>query len=210
MKHLNHLTELPAEKEYIITIGNFDGFHRGHQKLFHTINLYKKKSDAQSLLISFKTHTKTYFNNIPGYITTEAEKCRLLEEQKLDYYLRLDFAQIYKMNFSEFLSAICSRLQIKAFIASDKLLIGHRKQGTPQAITAFFKKKNPQTFLKFIPSVKKKNKIVSSTYIRHLISTGSVASVTEFLGRPFSISGKVLKGSQQGRQIAFPTANIKI
>ena len=199
-------------KNSILLIGNFDGLHIGHQKLFNFAKKYKKKYKIKIGVLTFDPIPKMFFNKkLKNFkISNLNQKINSFEKFKIDFVVIKKFDKKFsKMNYTKFIDNILSKkLKPKYIFVSNNFRFGNKREGNVNKLKFFEKKYN---FKIINPKpLKKKTKIISSTLIRKLISNGKINIVNRYLDRNWSIDGKVSVGRKMGRKIGFPTCNIKL
>ena len=199
-------------KNSILLIGNFDGLHIGHQKLFNFAKKYKKKYKIKIGVLTFDPIPKMFFNKkLKNFkISNLNQKINSFEKFKIDFVIIKKFDKKFsKMNYTKFIDNILSKkLKPKYIFVSNNFRFGNKREGNVNKLKFFEKKYN---FKIINPKpLKKKTKIISSTLIRKLISNGKINIVNRYLDRNWSIDGKVSVGRKMGRKIGFPTCNIKL
>ena len=199
-------------KNSIILIGNFDGVHLGHQKLFKVANLYKKKHKVKVGVINFDPMPKMYFNkSLKNFrITSISQKVNLLSKLKVDFIITKKFNKIFSKTKSiNFIKEILhKKLKSKFIFVSNNFRFGNKREGNVNLLikneTKFnFKVVKPEPLIK-------QRKIISSTLIRSLLEKGFLEKANKLLDRNWTVDGKVLKGRQVGKKIGFPTCNLDI
>ena len=199
-------------KNSILLIGNFDGLHIGHQKLFNLAKKFKKKHKIKIGVLTFDPMPKMFFNKkLKNFkISNLNQKINSFEKFKIDFVVIKKFDKKFsKMNYTKFIDNILSKkLKPKYIFVSNNFRFGNKREGNVNKLKFFEKKYN---FKIINPKpLKKKTKIISSTLIRKLISNGKINIVNRYLDRNWSIDGKVSVGRKMGRKIGFPTCNIKL
>ncbi len=199
-------------KNSILLIGNFDGLHIGHQKLFNFAKKYKKKYKIKIGVLTFDPMPKMFFNKkLKNFkISNLNQKINSFEKFKIDFVVIKKFDKKFsKINYIKFIDNILSKkLRPKYIFVSNNFRFGNKREGNVNKLKFFEKKYN---FKIINPKpLKKKTKIISSTLIRKLISNGKINIVNRYLNRNWSINGKVIVGRKMGRKIGFPTCNIKL
>jgi len=191
-----------------IAIGNFDGIHMGHRILLETLKINAKCNNLVSLVFTFENHTSNVLGNNIKYLTTIKKKIKLLEEIGIDYiYFQKFDKQFASLSYIDFIKNILiDKFNAKMIIIGFDFRFGKAKEGTPKSLIDFGKIYNFQTII--IPPIELNNKIISSSLIRRLIEEGDVETVKMFLGRYYSIEGKIIAGQRIGTKLGFPTANI--
>ena len=199
-------------KNSILLIGNFDGLHIGHQKLFNFAKKYKKKYKIKIGVLTFDPMPKMFFDKkLKNFkISNLNQKINSFEKFKIDFVVIKKFDKKFsKINYIKFIDSILSKkLRPKYIFVSNNFRFGNKREGNVNKLKFFEKKYN---FKIINPKpLKKKTKIISSTLIRKLISNGKINIVNKYLDRNWSIDGKVSVGRKMGRKIGFPTCNIKL
>jgi len=195
----------------IITIGNFDGVHLGHQALLKRVTETARKLHVPSIAIIFEPHPAEFFAgqkvSIPR-LTRFREKFRALKACGLDYVLVLPFNQkLASLSASDFVIQILfNKLKPHTIIVGDDFHFGYKRQGNFDLLakmgqTLGFKAEAMPTFLL-------DGERVSSTRVRNELGKGHHRLVKELLGHTYRMQGRVRGGDQLGRQLGFPTANI--
>jgi riboflavin kinase / FMN adenylyltransferase len=199
-------------KNSIILIGNFDGLHLGHQKLFALAKQYKKKYSLKIGVLNFEPMPKMYFNNeLKNFrISSQQQKIDLLNKFSVDFIITKKFnTKFSKTKSTTFIKKILGKkLKPKLIFVSNNFKFGNKREGDVRQLikyetTCNYKIVKPQPLL-----INKK--IVSSSLIRNYLQKGKLVKVNNLLNRKWSIKGKVQKGRQLGKKIGFPTANIDI
>ena len=202
----------PIHKGSIILIGNFDGLHLGHQKLFSLANNFKKKYSLKLGVLNFDPMPKMYFNNnIKNFrISNQNQKINLFKKLNVDFVITKRFDKKFSKTKSiDFIEKILKKkLNAKFIFVSNNFRFGNKREGDVKQLIKFENKFNYK-IVKPRPLLVK-NKIVSSSLIRNYLQNGKLNEVNKLLNRNWSLEGKVQKGKQLGKKIGFPTANIDI
>jgi riboflavin kinase / FMN adenylyltransferase len=212
LKFYNNFKVSNAHKESILLIGNFDGLHLGHQKLFNLAKKYKKKFKLKIGVITFEPMPKMYFNkNLKNFrILNISQKTKILEKLDIDFLITKKFnKQFSRIKSSNFIKEILyKKLKAKYIFVSNNFRFGNKRVGDVNELIRNQKNYNykivkPRPF-------KIKNKTISSTLIRTLLSNGKIELVNKLLSRNWSIESKVEKGRQLAKKMGFPTCNLNI
>ena len=196
----------------IILIGNFDGVHLGHQKLFSLAKKYKKKYSLKVGVLTFEPMPKMFFNNkLKNFrISSLQQKIDYLENLSIDFLITKKFDKKFSKTKSiTFIEKILGKkLRPKFIFVSNNFRFGNKREGNVKQLMESeslcnFKVIKPQPLLF-------KKKVASSTLIRSFLQKGKLDHANRILDRKWSIYGKVQKGRQLGKKIGFPTANIDI
>ena len=199
-------------KKSIILIGNFDGIHLGHQKLFKLANSYKKRFKLDIGVVTFEPMPKMYFNKrIKNFrISNISQKNKTLNSLGVDFIITKKFDKGFSKIKSEFFikEILSKKLEAKYIFVSNNFRFGNKREGDVKQLV---KNENIYDYkiVKPQPLILGK-KVISSTYIRSLLEKGNLNKANKALARNWSIEGIVQKGRQQGKKIGFPTCNIDI
>ena len=208
----NSLSIKSLHKGSIILIGNFDGLHLGHQKLFNLAKEYKKKYSLKIGVLTFEPMPKMYFDkNLKNFrISNQKQKISLLNKFNTDFVIIKRFNKEFsKIKSIDFIKKILNeKLKAKFIFVSNNFKFGNKREGDVKQLVEFEKEYNYK-IIKPKPLIKKR-KIISSSLIRNYLQKGKLLKVNKFLNRNWSIEGKVQKGKKLGKKIGFPTANIDI
>ena len=199
-------------KGSIILIGNFDGVHLGHQKLFKLAKSYKKKYNSKIGVINFDPMPKMFFNkSLNNFrLSSNNQKHNLLNNLGVDFIVTKKFDKTFSKTKSiNFIKNILSkRLEARFIFVSNNFRFGNKREGDVKFLVQHQEKYNYQV-IKPKPLLIEK-KIVSSSLIRSFLEKGFLERANKLLSRKWSIDGMVQKGRQVGKKIGFPTCNIDI
>ncbi len=196
--------------EWVITIGNFDGYHLGHQALVEQVMKDKKKLNAKGGILTFEPHPKKVLqSHIPfRHIYSNESKWRFLEKSGLDACFIIPFnLEFAAMSSLDFLNRLFYFVNLKKIIVGYDFNFGKAREGS----ASFMKQEAEKHGIEFLQmeAVQINEITVSSTMIRRLLFEGDFKSVTKFLGRPWAVKGVVQKGKKIGNTIGFPTMNLE-
>ena len=199
-------------KKSIILIGNFDGVHVGHQKLFKLANSYKKKFNLDIGVLTFEPMPKMFFNkDIKNFrISSINQKNIILKSLGVDFVITQKFDKKFsKIKSNSFIKEILfKKLEAKYIFISNNFKFGNKREGDVNQLINN-EKIYDYKIIKPQPLIVSQ-KVISSTYIRSLLEKGNLKKTNKLLRRNWSIEGTVQKGRQQGKKIGFPTCNIDI
>ena len=212
MKVINNSKIKKKFKNSVIAIGNFDGLHLGHQRVIDQAKKKAKKNKTSFGLISFEPIPAMFFNQ-----KLKNHRINLLKQKKEQLKkLNLDFLKIIKFSkkFSntsaeKFIEKIIfNTFNAKYVFVSKNFRFGKKRLGNLKTLKNNEKKFNYKTII--TAPLKRNGRVISSTLIRHKISSGKITEANLLLRRNWSVEGKVIKGQQRGRKIGFPTCNISM
>lgn len=194
-----------------VALGNFDGIHLGHQKLISSMVARSKEAGLKPSLLLFKNHTrKTINNNSPKIITINEQKFKLAESLGVEIIYLIDFDEkLMKLSGEEFVkNIILDKINAKLVTVGFDYRFGYKASGDVNYLNELASKYDFS--VKVVEPVYVDNAIVSSSKIRELIANGKIGETIRNLGRPYSLIGKVVPGSNRGNKLGFPTANIEL
>ena len=212
VKHYYNFNIQKKHKGSIVLIGNFDGLHQGHQKLFKLAQSYKKKYNLNIGVINFDPMPKMFFNEkLKNFRLSNVEqKIKFLSKFKVDFVItkKFDkqFSKIKALNF--IIEILNKKLNSKFIFVSNNFRFGNNREGNVNLLIQNEKIYNYKV-VKPKPLTKDK-KIVSSSLIRNLLENGFLEKANKLLDRNWTIEGTVQKGRRVGKKIGFPTCNIDI
>ena len=199
-------------KRSIVLIGNFDGVHLGHQKLFKLAQSYKKKYNLKIGVINFDPMPKMFFNqSLKNFrLSNISQKINLLKKLKVDFIITKKFDKVFSKTKSiNFIRQILfQKLNAKFIFVSNNFRFGNKREGDVNLLINHeldydYKVIKPKPLIT-------SDKIMSSTLIRNLLENGYLDKANKLLDRKWCIEGNVQKGRQVGKKIGFPTCNIDI
>jgi riboflavin kinase / FMN adenylyltransferase len=197
----------------VLTIGNFDGVHRGHQSLFQRVKHWASRLNGEAVVVTFDPHPLRVIRpgNGPVFITPHERKLQLIAASGIDVTVVVPFdRQFAQISASEFVTdLLVGKLGARAIVVGYDYRFGRGREGD---ITFL---KNMGSELGFeveaVSAIEIDGTMVSSTMIRQCIQAGELAEASRLLGRPYEISGTVVRGRNRGGSLlGFPTANIRI
>jgi len=193
----------------LLTIGVFDGVHRGHQKLLAELITQAKKRSLSSGVITFNNHPLSQLDrDPPPLLASVEEKNLLLKQAGIDFIANLDFsAQLASTGAERFCRMLISYLKMRGLVLGFDFAMGRNREGSLQIMQLISAEMG--FTLSVVPPVKIEGEIVSSTAVRRMLLAGEVERAARFLGRNYSLEGRVVAGKGLGKQLNFPTANIE-
>jgi len=213
MKIYYHVDDFVKLSNAVVTSGTFDGVHIGHQRILERLKKMAEKNKKETVVITYWPHPRLVLypeDQSLKILNTFEEKAELLKEQGIQHLLRIPFTKEFsQISSQEFIDSILVKK-----IGTKKLVIGydHRFGKNREGSFEQLKINGPQYGfdVEEIPRQEIDDVGVSSTKIRKALLEGDIDTATHFLGRPYAISGRVIKGDKLGRVLGFPTANIDI
>lgn len=207
----NNIDEIDISCDTCVTIGNFDGVHKGHQTLMKKAIEYSKLNNLKSVVFTFANHPVNYFK--PGYvknIITYDEKKTLLEDLGIDVLVNIPFGvEMTEISAEDYVQNILiDKLHVKKLIVGHDFTFARKREGNVEVLKKLSTEKGFE--LEIVTPVLVDGKRVSSTDIRAMIAEGDVSGAEKLLGRYFAVEGIVIRARQIGRTIGFPTANLDV
>lgn len=204
MKYENDFEHLQLREDTALSLGKFDGLHRGHGLLLDII-CEKKNTGLKSAVFTFQFPTQ---NGKHKVITTSEEKKRILQERGIDYLIECPFTKsIMEMEAEQFIEEAVRRLRVKWMAVGTDFRFGHNRRGDYHMLQNYASKYGYQ--LSVVPKMQHGEEDISSTCIRREIEAGHMELVHELLGYPYFIEGTITHGRRIGRTIGFPTINLQ-
>tara|TARA_B100001996_G_C18657495_1_gene591771 strand:- start:5 stop:919 length:915 start_codon:yes stop_codon:yes gene_type:complete len=210
MKIIRDIENIKFNQPLTASIGGFDGIHLGHQKIISNIVSESLKDNTKSALITFNPLPKIFFSKKNFEILSIYKKIDILKKSNIDYLIILRFnKKLISMKPKNFIEKILvEKLNVKSLTVGDDFKFGHNQTGNINDLIEYSKKGL------FSIKIEKKHNFdnirISSSFIRDAIIQNDFIKASKMLGRPYSVSGKIIHGDKKGSEIGFPTANIKL
>lgn len=195
----------------LLTIGVFDGVHRGHQRLLSELVSKASEKRLSSGVITFNNHplSQLEHRNAPLLLTSNEDKIALIKHSKAEFVTSLNFSpELSQTSARDFCTLLQRHLGMKGLVLGFDFAMGRNREGSLSKMDLLGKEMGFTTAI--IPPVTVAGNIVSSTAIRSLISEGKIRQAADMLGRNYSLKGTVTIGKGIGRKLGFPTANIPV
>ena len=199
-------------KNAVLAIGNFDGLHKGHKKVFREAKRLSKKLKLKFGILTFNPLPVMYFNKkIKNFrINNDEQKEEQIKKLGVDFLINQKFNYNFSKKSSDFFikKIIKKKINPKFLFVSNNFRFGHNRQGNVFQLRSSGKTLGFKLII--TTPFKYKKKIVSSTLVRNLLISGKLNLANKLLGRNWSINGYVKKGKKVGKKLGFPTCNIDI
>ena len=194
----------------VVTIGNFDGCHVGHQEIFKRVRKHAAALGGSSVVYTFNPHPASVIHdNEPNTMYTLNEKIEAIDSFGMDFMVVVPFTREFADTHPErFIDEILvSGIKAKGIVVGYDFVFGRRAMGD----IPFLKKKGEELgfFVESMPAVIKDGIVISSTLIRTMIRSGDVGGAARLLSKPYRLPGTVVHGMARGKLLGFPTANIR-
>ena len=196
----------------VLTIGNFDGVHKGHARVIQRVVDLASEKELNSLVMVFEPTPKEFFmgNAAPARLMRWRDRYLAIHNSGIDALVQLKFNQDFsKLSADKFVEDILVKaLGIKHLIVGDDFKYGHKRSGNFEHLIECGKKLGFS--VEDTQTLSHQKQRVSSTAIREALAHGNIEEATEFLGAPYHMSGRVIHGKKLGRTLGFPTLNIPV
>jgi len=193
------------------TIGSFDGIHRGHLALLKPLIAGARAAGAASVLVTFEPHPRCVLDpdHCPPNLTTLDEKAWLLDQLGLDHLVVIPFTpQVAALSPPAFMQRLLRGMQLRRIVIGEDFRFGHGRRGDPAFLRRFGTRHG--FTVQVGPTLTRGRAPVSSSRIRRLVLLGQVRAAAQLLGRDYFMRSAVEHGVERGRQLGFPTANLRI
>ena len=206
-----YTTEIPHLEQGVrsaVTLGKFDGLHRGHQKLIHCIS-EKRREDCRAVVFTFDVSPRSYILKVPPkFLLTYEERRELAEERGVDILAECPFTEeLMHMEPEQFVKEyLVARLHAEYLAVGPDFRFGHKREGNPQMLQKLGKECG--FTVEIVEKEKDGSRDISSTYIREELEKGNMEKVNGLLGYTYFTRGEIVHGRQLGRTIGVPTANL--
>jgi riboflavin kinase/FMN adenylyltransferase len=203
---------LDALKGAVVALGNFDGVHRGHRQVIETAQARAAALGAPAAVLTFEPHPRVFFN--PGEplfrLTDETNKLRLFAATGLAGAVVMTFdAALARLTAQEFVDRILiDRLAVAGAVVGANFHFGRQRTGSPEFLVAESKKRG--FTVDIVTVFTHGGRPVSSGPIREALTGGNVGDAADLLGYPWFVTGRVIEGDKRGRELGFPTANLRL
>ena len=207
MQHYRSLEEVNLQNSWL-TVGVFDGVHRGHQQIIQKMTAGAHANEAPAVVLTFDPH--------PTSVLSGREiKCLTLPDERADLLAQLDVDVVITERFTpelsqvtayDFMSWLRRQLGLKHLLIGYDFALGKGREGNAARLTEIGSELGYS--VEVMPALHDQSEVISSTAIRKLIEAGEVAEAAHLLGHPYSLHGPVIRGDGRGRTIGVPTANI--
>jgi riboflavin kinase / FMN adenylyltransferase len=211
MQHTHALEDLQLDRPAHVTLGAFDGLHRGHQALIGEMVAAAHAQDQAAVVVTFFPHPSVVLRGRrPSfYLSTPDEKAEYLRQLGVDALVTHPFdREVANITAAQFVERLVRYAHLHQLWAGPDFALGHNREGDINYLRAAGQR------LGFAVHVREPvlidGEVISSTRIRQTLRDGAVEQAARYLGRPFRLSGQVVEGAQRGRKLGIPTANVAV
>lgn len=197
-------------RQVVATIGNFDGIHRGHQRILAEVRGRSSALDLSSAVVTFEPHPLEVLHpeSAPSRITTLAQKIELFESAGMDAVLVIEFTSDFaRTSAASFVSdLLAERMKVNELHVGSSFVFGHEREGD----LALLQRKGQELGFtaRGVEEITWRGEAISSSRIRSAILAGQTEDAMEMLGRPFTVTGVIARGDRMGKRIGWPTINL--
>ena len=211
MRIEQELEQTQNDKDSVLTIGVFDGVHRGHQSLIGKVIGEARAKGMSAGVLTFRNHPDSVLNpNFqPQYITSIVERIRLIKELGVDFVVPVTFdMEVAGLKARRFVELLRGKLRMRGLVVGPDFAMGYKREGNVRMLSSLGDEMGFEVSV--VDLLSQGGDAVHSTSIRKAIVEGSVGDAAKKLGRNFSISGTVVAGEKLGRTLGYPTANVEV
>lgn len=211
MKIAHELADQAPERDSVLTVGVFDGVHRGHQHLLARLVARAASSSRSAGVITFRNHPASVLRPDfqPCYITTLEERVRLLKKAGVDFVVPVTFdLELSRLRARDFVVLLTERLRMRALIIGPDFAMGHKREGDARVLAGLGQELGFS--VEVVEPLTEAGVTVKSTAIRQAIARGQMAWAASMLGRSFVLKGTVVRGLGRGHKLGYPTANLEV
>lgn len=209
MKIITDLTSPLQLHRPIVTVGTFDGVHVGHQSIFEVIRNMAAQTGGDAVVVTFHPHPRLVLGKHVYLLSTRDEKREALENAGISHLVEIPFTKEFsRLPADGFVEIIVDNLKPENIVIGYDHGFGKNRGGSIEHLYA--RAKSSGFNVVEIPELELGDQHISSSVVRWLLQEGDVANASVLLGRPYSITGQVVRGNQLGKQMGYPTANLFI
>ncbi len=211
MKVFYSLEHIEKKSNTVLTIGTFDGIHKGHQQILKEVTEKAKEFNCRSFVVTFHPHPRFVVSPEFNFklLTTIDEKLNIFESLGIENVLVIEFTKEFSQtSYSDFIEKmICQKVGVKHIVIGYDHRFGKNRDGNIENLMNLSSRCNFS--VSQVSEINQNQKTISSTLIRNYIKNGKIDEANLLLGRNYTFWGKVVRGSQRGRELGYPTANIQ-
>jgi riboflavin kinase/FMN adenylyltransferase len=211
MRHITSLQSANLSQPSVVTIGAFDGVHRGHQYLIRQLLNHARATGQVTVVLTFFPHPEIVLRGFrPGfYLTLPDAKARLLGDLGVELVVTHPFNdKVRHIRAADFVDNLIANLNMASLWIGPDFALGYRREGTVDFLREQAKRRGFE--VRVVDLMDAGGERVSSSRIREALHAGDVSEAARLLGRPHALPGKVIEGAKRGRNLGFPTANLSV
>ena len=213
MRHLRNIKDATLNCDSLVTIGVFDGVHRGHQSLIKRLVASARASDRKALVVTFFPHPDKVLDDVNQryYLTTPEGRAALLVQLGVDFVITQPFDdETRKMSAVKFVDLLVEQLRIKELWVGADFALGFQREGDTNFLRTQGRERGFTVTAIELITTDVSDQLIRSTKIRQLLRCGAMNEAEAMLGRAYALTGVVARGEQRGRAIGVPTANLDV
>ncbi|MGB7340964.1 MAG: bifunctional riboflavin kinase/FAD synthetase [Phototrophicaceae bacterium] len=213
MIHVRQLDTIQLDKPSMVTIGVFDGVHRGHQALIKHLVDEAHADDRLAVVLTFDPHPDVVLQDITDryYLTTPEQRAQLLGDMGVDVVVTHPFdASVREIRAEDFVDKLLASLNMTCLRVGIDFALGYQREGDVDYLRELGIQKGYELRPIDLIKLSADEDNISSSRIRQLLRSGDILKANDLLGRPYTVTAKVIEGDQRGRTIGFPTANMDV
>ena len=210
MEYIRNNLKFTIGEPTVITLGKFDGLHRGHELLIENLLAKKREHKAKALVFTFDIPPRRRAGDEDvKVLTTNEEKRWIFAKTGVDYLYECPFTpQVMGMEPEEFIRWIAEAFSVRCIVAGEDFRFGHNRAGDTSVLADFAGRCDYELIV--LKKIQEDGRDISSSFVREEIEKGDIEKANRLLGYPFFLRGEVVSGRQLGRTIGFPTVNMEI
>ncbi|MCI9137760.1 MAG: bifunctional riboflavin kinase/FAD synthetase [Lachnospiraceae bacterium] len=210
MEYIRQSITFEIKEPTILSLGKFDGLHRGHELLMKYIAEKKREQkDLKAAIFTFDIPPREQLEHVQAkVITTNQEKMRLFEQAGIDYLIECPFTEeIMCMEPEAFIEQIAVNLNVKYLVVGTDFRFGHKRRGDYRMLSEYAEQYGYE--MKVVEKIQEAGRDISSTFVREEIAAGNIELANELLGYEFFVEGEILHGKKLGKAVlGIPTINL--
>lgn len=206
MKYIRNTTDFYIEENTVLSLGKFDGIHRGHELLLEHLAA-KKEEGLSSVIFTFDIPPRKNVQQVEAKVlTTNEEKMHIFKQQGIDYLVECPFTkEIMCMEAEDFIEKIVRQLHVKCVVVGADFHFGHNRRGDYQMLQKYAEQYGYEVIV--VEKMQEDDRDISSTFVREEIAKGNIKKANHLLGYRYFVTSVVEHGNQIGRTIGIPTIN---
>ncbi len=211
VRAFEELSEVHPPADTVLTIGVFDGVHRGHRHLIQQVRQEAKARGCLAGVVTFRNHPRLVLRPATPLtlLVTLEERLRLLQAQGLELVVPITFdLELSRVRARQFCAELQDRLRMRALVVGPTFVMGFQREGTPPVLQQLGQEMG--FGVRVVEPLMEGEEMVSSSALRRTLQEGNVAKASHYLGHPFALEGMVVHGDGRGRDLGFPTANLEV
>jgi len=205
------LARVSPSKDMLLTIGVFDGVHLGHKYLLSQLKERARQEDCLSGVVTFRQHPQAVLSprtKLPC-LTDLAQRIRLLKDEDIDAIITLSFTrELAQLSTRQFIGLLKKHLRMRGLVIGPDFALGRNREGSASILHNLGQ--DMDFTITVIPPLVINDEVVSSTTIRNALAKGDMPKISNLIGRPFNLHGRVIPGAGRGKDLGFPTANLDV